>query len=86
MLDREQVLEIAASVGAVLVMLAAMAVVGSTYGTGSKLTPEGGWILVWVIVGFIILLTVIGIGLAYALNEPEDGFETNGGSNAGGTF
>ncbi|WP_254521600.1 DUF7472 family protein [Natrinema caseinilyticum] len=80
MLDREQIIEIVVSVGAVLFMLAAMVYVGSTYGIDSTLSPEGGWMLVWVIAGFILLLTAVGIGLAYMLNEPEDGLEPNGGT------
>ncbi|WP_254532098.1 DUF7472 family protein [Natrinema gelatinilyticum] len=80
MLDREQIIEIVVSVGAVLLMLAAMVYVGSTYGIDSTLSSEGGWMLVWVIAGFILLLTAVGIGLAYALNEPEDGLEPNGGA------
>ncbi|WP_408956733.1 hypothetical protein [Natrinema sp. 74] len=82
MLDREQVIEIAVSITAVLLMLAAMAAVGSTYGTASTLSLEGGWMLVGVIVGFIVLLTAIGIGLAFVLNDPEDGLD----SDANGTF
>ena len=89
MVEREQLIEIAVSVGAVFLMLAAMVAVGSTYGTqNSTLSSQGGQMLVAVIVGFILLLTAIGIGLAYMLNEPDDGLETNGGDDADaqGTF
>ncbi|SEQ72491.1 DUF7472 family protein [Natrinema salaciae] len=88
MVEREQVIEIVVSAGAVLGMLAAMIVVGSTYGTDNgTLTPAGGQMLIAVIVGFILLLTAIGIGLAYVLNDPEDGLETDGdGDDAQGTF
>ncbi|MFD1565170.1 hypothetical protein ACFR99_16660 [Haloarchaeobius amylolyticus] len=80
MVERESLIEIVVSVGAVLAMLAAMFAIGSSYGAAnSTLSLEGGWMLVWVIVGFIVLMTVVGIALAYLLNEPEDGLEPDGG-------
>ncbi len=87
MLDREQFIEIGVSIAAVALMVAAMLGVASTYGTGdSTLSVEGGWMLVWVIVGFIVLLTAIGIGLAYMLNDPDDGLEASDDSDPNGTF
>ncbi|WP_254762534.1 DUF7472 family protein [Natrinema marinum] len=78
MLDREQVIEIGVSIAAVVLMLAGMLGVASTYGNGNgTLSTEGGWMLVWVIVGFIVVLTAVGIGLAFLLNDPEDDLETN---------
>lgn len=89
MVEREQLVEIAVSVTAVLLMLAAMVAIGTTYGAeNSTLSPEGGQMLVAVIAGFVLLLTAVGIGLAYVLNDPEDDLETNGGDDADaqGTF
>lgn len=88
MLEREQLIEIVVSIAAVALMLAAMVTIGSSYGAeNSTLSPEGGQMLVAVIVVFILLLTAIGIGLAYVLNDPDDGLETDGdGSDAQGTF
>ncbi|MFC4439774.1 MULTISPECIES: DUF7472 family protein [Natrialbaceae] len=76
MLERERLIEIVVAVTAVLLMLASMIAIGSEYGgADGTLPPEGGEMLVGVIVGFIFLLTAAGIGLAYALNDPEDGLE-----------
>ncbi|MDF9747255.1 DUF7472 family protein [Natrinema salsiterrestre] len=90
MVEREQLIEIVVSVGAVFLMLAAMIAIGSTYGTeNSTLSPEGGQMLIGVIVGFILLMAAVGIGLAYTLNDPEDGLETNDDDDNGdakGTF
>lgn len=80
--DREQLIEIAVAVGSVLVMIGVMVAVGTTYGTDGGLTEEGGEILVGVIVGFILLLTAVGIGLAFALNDPEDGLEEDANGEA----
>ncbi|SEW27357.1 DUF7472 family protein [Natrinema salifodinae] len=78
MLERDQLIEITVSISAVVLMLAAMVAIGSQYGAAnSTLSPEGGQMLVFAIVGFILLLTGIGFGLAYVLNDPEDGLETN---------
>ena len=72
MLERERIVEIVVAVAAVLTMIAAMLWIGATYGDENGLTGEGTDMLVWTIVGFIFLLTVIGVGLAYALNPPEE--------------
>jgi uncharacterized membrane protein len=86
MVEREQVIEIAVSVGAVFLMLAAMIAIGSTYGTeSSTLSPQGGQMLIGVIVGFIVLMAGVGIGLAYTLNDPEDGLETDDDDDNGDT-
>lgn len=89
MVEREQIVEIAVSVGSVCLMIAAMVYVGSAYGTeASTLSPEGGQMLVGVIIGFILLMTAVGIALAYMLNDPEDGLEPNDDDDvdAQGTF
>lgn len=90
MVEREQVIEIIVAVAAVAAMLGAMVAIGSSYGAeNSTLSPEGGQMLVGVIVGFIFLMVAVGIGLAYALNDPEDGLETNDDDDNGdaqGTF
>lgn len=74
--EREQLIEIGVSVSAVVVMLSAMLWVGTTYGgRNGVLQPDGAEILVYVIIGFIFLMTAVGIALAFLLNEPEDGLE-----------
>ncbi|GAB3041877.1 DUF7472 family protein [Natronobiforma cellulositropha] len=79
MLERERIIEIVAAVCAVLIMLAAMYWIGVTYSdaNASVLDAEGGEMLVGAIVGFIFLMTAMGVGLAYTLNDPEDGLETD---------
>ncbi|MWV41713.1 hypothetical protein [Natrialba sp. INN-245] len=76
MLDREQLIEIVVSVSSIVVMLGAMIYIGTEYGTDTGvLQPDGAELLVWTIVGFIFLLTAVGIALAFVLNDPEDGLE-----------
>ena len=77
MLERERIIEIIAAVSAVLIMLGAMYWIGITYsdGNASVLDAEGGEMLVGVIIAFIFLLTAVGIGLAFVLNDPEDDLE-----------
>lgn len=73
-LERERIIEIVVAVAAVLLMLGVMMGVGLTYGDDDGgLSAEGGEMLVGAVVGFILLLTLVGVGLAYALNDPEDG-------------
>ncbi len=74
MLERDRIIEIVVAVSAVFLMLGVMIVIGINYGgEDSALSPEGGELLVGAIVGFIALLTIVGVGLAFALNEPENG-------------
>ena len=75
MLERERIIEIVVAVGSVIVMLAAMIWIGFTYSGTNGLTEDGGVLLVGAIVGFILLLTVVGVALAFLLNEPEDGVD-----------
>ncbi|WP_339105252.1 hypothetical protein [Haloterrigena salinisoli] len=83
MLDREQIIEIGVSVSMVLLMLGAMITIGTQYGGSSgTLSPEGGELLVGTITGFIVLMLAVGIGLAYVLNDPEDGLEADDETDA----
>lgn len=75
MLEREQLIEIGVAVGSVLLMLGVMVWIGLAYSGENGLSEEGGHMLIGAIVGFILLLTAVGIGLAIVLNEPEDGLE-----------
>ncbi len=78
MLERERIIEIVVSVASVILMLGVMIGIGSEYGTDNgTLSPEGGELLVGAIIGFILLLTAVGLVLAFLLNEPEDGLETD---------
>lgn len=62
-IERETVLEIVVSVGAVLVFVAVMIGIGVTYG-GRGMTSQGGVALLAAIAGFILLMTGIGYFLA----------------------
>lgn len=61
--ERETLVEIGVSVVAVLVFVAAVSYVGATYG-GDHLSAEGATMLVASVVGFILLMTVIGVFLS----------------------
>ena len=82
MLERDRIVEIVAAVGAVGAMIATMYWIGTTHGNGGNLGADGGQLLVGAIVGFVLLLTAVGLALAYALNDPEEGLEETDGSNA----
>ncbi len=73
MIAREQLIEIIVAVGTVFLMVGVLIGIGTTYGGAEgAFSTEGGEMLVGAIVGFIFLLTAVGIGLAYALNDPEE--------------
>ncbi|RQH01006.1 DUF7472 family protein [Natrarchaeobius oligotrophus] len=83
MLDREQLIEIVVAVSAIFLMLGVMFHIGSTYGgDNGVLTPDGAELLVGAIVGFVFLLTAVGIGLAFLLNEPGAGLEDDEDADA----
>ena len=76
MLERERIIEAVVAVSAVLLMLGAMMWIGYSY-SDDGLTEDGAEMLVGAIVGFIFLLTAVGIGLAFALNSAEDATEAS---------
>lgn len=59
-MDRETIVEAAVSTVAVLVFVAAVIVVGTTYGN-DDLSSAGGLAIVATIVGFILVMLVVGI-------------------------
>lgn len=61
-MDRETVVEAGISAVAVLLFVAAVTYVGLTYG-GDELTSTGAVAVVVTIVGFILLMTVVGVVL-----------------------
>ena len=76
MLERERLIEIAVAIPVIFLMIGALLMIASTYGANDNtLSPDGGEMIVGAIIGFILLLTAIGVGLAYALNEPGAGIE-----------
>lgn len=77
MLERDRIVEIVVAVSSVFVMLATMLWIGFTYSGDNGLSEDGGQLLVVAIVGFILLLTTAGVALAYTLNDPEEGLESD---------
>ncbi|QSG04259.1 DUF7472 family protein [Natranaeroarchaeum sulfidigenes] len=78
-LERERVIEIVAAVGAVVVMIATMMWVGSTYATDGALTDDGGMLLVGSVIFFILLMAAVGVVLAYTVSaEDNDEDEDHG--------
>ncbi|WP_247730145.1 DUF7472 family protein [Halovivax limisalsi] len=73
MFDRESLIEMAAAVVCVLVILGGLLFVGSTYGDGQFLGEEGATMLIAVIVASILFATMVGVALAYTVSEPENG-------------
>lgn len=61
-MDRETIVEAAISTVAVLLFVAAVVVVGITY-DGDDLTSAGGIAIVATIVGFVLVMAVVGIVL-----------------------
>ena len=73
-MDRTDWIELAVSIGAVLVMLTVMVVIGLTYGgEQGVLTADGGLVLAGAVMFFVLFMVAVGYGLAYFLKpEPED--------------
>jgi uncharacterized membrane protein len=61
-LERETLVEIGVSVVAVVLFVAVVAYVGAAYG-GNNLTHQGATMLVGAVVGFVLLMTVVGVAL-----------------------
>ena len=71
-MDRQDWVELAVSIGAVLVMLAVMVVIGVTYGDAQgTLTVEGGFALAAAVMFFVFFMVGVGYGLAY-FTKPDD--------------
>ncbi|WP_247003314.1 DUF7472 family protein [Halosolutus gelatinilyticus] len=83
MVDRQQIIEIVVAVTAVVLMLGTMISIGSMYGgDNGALSSDGGKMLVGAIIGFIFVMTAVGIGLAFVLNDPEKDVETDEDADA----
>ncbi|MFP8957822.1 hypothetical protein ACLI4Y_13940 [Natrialbaceae archaeon A-CW3] len=80
MLERERLIEIAIAIPVVALMIGAMMTIGERYATNGDLTAEGGQALVGAVIGFVVLMFLVGIVLAYLTNGPEDGLETEDSS------
>lgn len=67
-IERGQLIEIVVSVAAVGLFVAVLVGIGLTYNRDS-LTEEGGLVLVGAITGFILLMAIVGYGLANVSNQ-----------------
>ena len=65
--DRDTLVEIVVSVGAVGLFVAVIVAIGSVYNEGG-LSEVGALALVGAIVLFVILMSAVGVGLAYYMN------------------
>jgi len=72
-MDRTDWIELAVSIGAVLVMLTVMVVIGLTYGgEQGVLTADGGLVLAGAVMFFVLFMVAVGYGLAYFLKPNGD--------------
>jgi hypothetical protein len=66
--DRETIAEIAVSVGAVALFVGVIVAIGDAYNQGG-LSTAGGLALVGAIAAFVVVMSLLGIGLAYYLHR-----------------
>lgn len=76
MLARERLIEIGASVGGVGIMVALLYFIGTTHATEQpdghmELSQTGGKLVVFGIVGFVVLMAIVGVLLTYTVTVPE---------------
>lgn len=86
MLARERLIEIAMSAAGVGAMVAFLYFVGTNYAEEvadghQQLSDTGGVIVVYGIVGFIVLMALIGFALMRTVTVPEAGEDASDGSN-----
>ena len=68
MIERDRLIEILVSVTVVGVFVGLLIFIGSVY-NDDGFGPEGGLALMGAIIAFIVVMTIVGIGLAYQLNK-----------------
>ncbi|WP_336001539.1 DUF7472 family protein [Halorientalis halophila] len=64
-IERETVVEAGVSLAAVLVFIAALVVVGSTFGTNGDLSGTGGLAVIASVGLFIVVMTAVGYWLSF---------------------
>lgn len=70
-LERERILEILVAVPGVLAFIGVLVYLGSEFNDES-LSQEGGLMLVAAIAGFVLVMSIVGIGLAYLKNPASE--------------
>lgn len=72
MVERARVIEIVASVTAVVLMISIMILIGRQYTQDGEFGSTGGLVLVVAIIIFVLVMTVIGYVLAFTITGQED--------------
>lgn len=72
-MDANTVKEVLVAGASIAAVIAAMALIGITYGSDTGvLTPEGGQILAYVVAGFVVLMAVVGYTRKYWLDLDDE--------------
>ena len=71
-IERERVIEIVASVIAVLLMIGIMILIGRQYTQNGEFGGSGGLMLVVAIILFVLLMAVIGYVLAFVITDADE--------------
>lgn len=86
MIERERLIEIAASVAGVGVMVVLLYVIGAshteTVNGHQELSASGGTLVVYSIVAFVVLMAAVGVFLIYTVTVVEAEKEEANGSGA----
>ena len=64
MIDRETALQVAVSLGAVLVFIATAIFASATFGENGHLSEMGGFVLVGAIATFVLIIAIAGFWLS----------------------
>lgn len=80
-IERDRLIEIVVSVGAVALMITVMMAIGAAYSTGEALSAEGGKFLVGSIAFFVLLMAAVGYGLALTVSAGRDENEETAAQN-----
>lgn len=72
MIERARLIEIVASVTAVVLMISLMILIGRHYTQNGEFGSAGGLVLVVAIILFVLTMTVVGYVLAFTVTDRED--------------
>lgn len=70
-IERARVVEIVASLAAVVLMIGILALIGQQYTTNGEFGESGGLMLVVAILLFVLMMGVIGYVLAFTITTQE---------------
>lgn len=80
-LERDQIIEIVTSISGVLLILIALIFIGSRYGENGQFGESGGLMLVLAVGLLVLVMAIIGFGLAFIVSEPGEQDETADGES-----